>query len=627
NFMSPKPDLSFSVLEEFVNEPIVSEPTVKKPVVETSKAKASVDNFDHLQYDCDNHQRQFNNKKMVKPVWNYTQRVNHQNFSRMTHPSPKRNMVPKVVLMRSGLVSLITARPVNTAQSRTTINSARAMTNLSKSAHSTVKWPIHKNTTFKNSNFNQRVNTIKDKNVNTVRPKAVVNAAKPKAVVNAARPKAVVNAVKGNNVNVVKASACWVWKPKTKVLDHGNPQIDLQDQGVIDSGCSRHMTGNMSYLTDYEEIDGGYVAFGGNPKGGKITGRGTIKTGNLDFENVYFVRELKFNLFSVSQMCDKKNSVLFNDTECIVLSPNFKLTDESQVLLKVPRKNNMYSVDLKNIVPKGGLTCLFAKATSDESKLWHRRLGHINFKTMNKLIKGNLVREMSTSNVHQQSLADAGSETRPPMLERGLYEFIMFTPSDSNEPKMQTEEDLKGDDLKYYEAEIEAMNLILISIPNDIYNSVDACTTAKAMWERVEREALVSVYNRFPQLMNDLERNHIIFPKVTINTKFLNCLQPEWLKYVTQVHLAKRLTDDFYDDLFDYLQQFEKLVNASRAKKLKKSLDPLALVAHTGSSSQYYVTHPSFVVDYDDDYQGDTVQNNSDDPLTSAMILLARAII
>ncbi|GJX69478.1 putative ribonuclease H-like domain-containing protein [Tanacetum coccineum] len=68
------------------------------------------------------------------------------------------------------------------------------------------------------------------------------------------------------------------------------------------------------------------------------------------------------------------------------------LIDESQVLLRVPRKNNMYSVDLKNIVPKGGLTCLFAKSTSDESKLWHRRLGHLNFKTMNKLVKGNLVR-------------------------------------------------------------------------------------------------------------------------------------------------------------------------------------------------------------------------------------------
>ncbi|GJS95560.1 DNA-directed DNA polymerase [Tanacetum coccineum] len=106
--------------------------------------------------------------------------------------------------------------------------------------------------------------------------------------VNTAKPKAVVNAVKGNNVNDIKASACWVWKPKTKVLDHVSKHnsasitlkkfdyVDAQgrsksDQGVIDSGCSRHMTGNMSYLTDYEKIDGGYVAFGGNPKGGKIT--------------------------------------------------------------------------------------------------------------------------------------------------------------------------------------------------------------------------------------------------------------------------------------------------------------------------------------------------------------------
>ncbi|GJS17627.1 retrovirus-related pol polyprotein from transposon TNT 1-94 [Tanacetum coccineum] len=77
-------------------------------------------------------------------------------------------------------------------------------------------------------------------------------------------------------------------------------------------------------------------------------------------------------------MCDKKNSVLFNDTKCIVLSPNFKLIDESQVLLRVPRKNNMYNIDLKNTVPKGGLTCLFAEAISDESKHWHRRLEAVN---------------------------------------------------------------------------------------------------------------------------------------------------------------------------------------------------------------------------------------------------------
>ncbi|GJZ93754.1 putative ribonuclease H-like domain-containing protein [Tanacetum coccineum] len=304
-------------------------------------------------------------------------------FCKKTHPCLKEHGFQVAVLMNSGLVSVNTARQVNVAHSKTTVNAARLKLRFSKTAHLIVMRPIHKKTTFKNNNFIQRINTVKDKNINT---------AKPKVVVNAARPKAVVNVVKGNNVNAVKALACWVWKPKNKVLDHGNPQVDLQDQGVIDSGCSRHMIGNMFYLTDYEEIDGGYVAFGGNPKGEKIIGKGTIKTGNLDFENVYFVRELKFNLFSVLQMCDKKNSVLFNDTECIVLSPNFKLIDESQVLLRVPRKNNMYSVDLKNIVPKGGLTYLFEKATSDESKLWNRRLGHLNFKTMNKLVKGNLVR-------------------------------------------------------------------------------------------------------------------------------------------------------------------------------------------------------------------------------------------
>ncbi|GKD22615.1 hypothetical protein Tco_1224318 [Tanacetum coccineum] len=82
------------------------------------------------------------------------------------------------------------------------MNAAKPMSYFSKKAHSTVKRRIHKNTKFKNNNFNQRVNTIKGKNVNT------------------ARPKAVVNAVKGNNVNAVKASACWVWKLKNKVLNH-----------------------------------------------------------------------------------------------------------------------------------------------------------------------------------------------------------------------------------------------------------------------------------------------------------------------------------------------------------------------------------------------------------------------
>ncbi|GKE96527.1 hypothetical protein Tco_1581382, partial [Tanacetum coccineum] len=115
---------------------------------------------------------------------------------------------------------------------KTIVNAARPMSYLSKIAHSTVKRPIHKNATFKNSNFNQRVNTIKDNNVNTVRPKVVVNAvrpkvvvndvkdnnvntARPKAVFNVARPKAVVNAVKENNVDAQDISkSVMAWVPK-----------------------------------------------------------------------------------------------------------------------------------------------------------------------------------------------------------------------------------------------------------------------------------------------------------------------------------------------------------------------------------------------------------------------------
>ncbi|GJW35077.1 retrovirus-related pol polyprotein from transposon TNT 1-94 [Tanacetum coccineum] len=163
---------------------------------------------------------------------------------------------------------------------------------------------------------------------------------------------------------------------------------------------------------------------------------------------------------------------------------------------------------------------------------------------------------MSTSKTYQQSLVDAGSENGPPMLERGPYQFEMFIPNNSTVLKLQTAEDLQGDVLLHYDAEMELMNLILLSSPNEIYNFVDGCTSAKDMCKRVE--PLVSVYNRSAQLMNDLERNGRHFPI-----------------------------------------QFEKLVNVSRAKKLEKSHDPLAL---------------------------DDVHSNSEDPLASAMLLLAQAI-
>nr|GFB20846.1 putative ribonuclease H-like domain-containing protein [Tanacetum cinerariifolium] len=161
----------------------------------------------------------------------------------------------------------------------------------------------------------------------------------------------------------------WVWRPKCIILDH-----DFRT-------TSASMT--------LKRFDYDYAL--GRSKSVMAWVR-KIKTGKFDFDDVYFVKELKFNLFSVSQMCDKKNNILLTDTECLVLSSDFKLPDASQVLLRVPRENNMYNVNLKNIIPSGKLTCLFAKATLDESNLWHRRLCHVNFKTINKLVKGNLVR-------------------------------------------------------------------------------------------------------------------------------------------------------------------------------------------------------------------------------------------
>ncbi|GKC67946.1 hypothetical protein Tco_1100544 [Tanacetum coccineum] len=74
------------------------------------------------------------------------------------------------------------------------------------------------------------------------------------------------------------------------IANQGHPQ--KEDQGYVDSGCSRHMTGNMSYLSDFNDFDGGYVAFRGGAKGERITGKGTLKTGKLDFEDVYFIKEL-----------------------------------------------------------------------------------------------------------------------------------------------------------------------------------------------------------------------------------------------------------------------------------------------------------------------------------------------
>nr|GEW82652.1 putative ribonuclease H-like domain-containing protein [Tanacetum cinerariifolium] len=215
-------------------------------------------------------------------------------------------------------------------------------------------------------------------------------------------------------------------KSRDNVSRITNASMTLKQFDYTDAlGRSKHMTGNISYLSDFEEINEGYVAFGGNPKGDILTSKCKIKTCKLDFDDVYFVKELKFNIFSVLKMCDKKNIILFKDTECVVLSFDFKLPDENHVLLRVPRENNMYNVDLKNIVPSGDLTCLFSKATLDESNLWHRRLGHLNFKTMNKIVKGEDTSQPSPPPIASTEAPQTVSSIKLLILKKG--EYILWT--------------------------------------------------------------------------------------------------------------------------------------------------------------------------------------------------------
>nr|GEZ31845.1 ribonuclease H-like domain-containing protein [Tanacetum cinerariifolium] len=257
----------------------------------------------HLIKDCD-----FYEKKMAQtPARNHAQRENHQQYARMTLPIPQKHVVPTAVLTKCKLVPITAARPVTVVVPKPHVTRPRPVKTIITKPHSPPRRNINRRPSPKASTFPLKV-------------------------------------------TAAKASM-------------GNPRHALKDKRGIDSGCSRHMTGNMSYLSDFKEINGGYVAFGGNLKGGKISSK---------------------------------------DTECIVLFPEFKLPDENQMLLRVPKENNMYNVDLKNIVPSGDLTCLFAKATLDESNLWHRRLGHINFKIMNKLVKG-IKREFSVPRTPQQN--------------------------------------------------------------------------------------------------------------------------------------------------------------------------------------------------------------------------------
>nr|GEV67901.1 hypothetical protein [Tanacetum cinerariifolium] len=246
---------------------------------------------DHLIKDCDYHA-----KKMAQPTpKNHAHRGNHTQYASLTHTNPQKHMVPAALLTQSKPISITAVRPVSTDVPKIKVTRPSHAKPIVTKFNSPIRRHLTHSPSPKASNSPPRVTAVK----------ALV----------------------------------------------GNPQHVLKDKRVIDSGCSRHMTGNMSYLSDFKELNAGYVAFGGNPKGGKISRKGNTKTGKLDFDDVYFDKELNFNLFSVSQMCNKKNSVHFTNTECLVLSPDFKLLDESQALLRVPKEKQYVQCNLVRGLP------------------------------------------------------------------------------------------------------------------------------------------------------------------------------------------------------------------------------------------------------------------------------------
>nr|GEV62954.1 hypothetical protein [Tanacetum cinerariifolium] len=338
NFMPPRPDLSFAGLDDSVFKSRMSEivtnvhetktsasKTSKKSIKKPKTVRSSAPLIEEWESDSNDDcvirpsikqnkpsyakinfvKSDENIRKSVIEQHAYRQDENRKSMFKkrirlLVKGKLDRNCIPTAVATKSRQVpvntvkqsspraatSISTARHVNTVVHKPKMNDALPINYSYFQAHSSIKRPNKKRTAVTNINFNKKVSTAKVNNVTTAGPKAVASNAE------------------GNRENVVKSSTCWIWRPTGNVIDRiskDSGSYMLKRFNYVDlQGRLKHMTGNNSSLTDYQEIDGGFVVFGGSPKGGKITRKGKIKTGKLDFEDVYFVKELKFNLFSVS---------------------------------------------------------------------------------------------------------------------------------------------------------------------------------------------------------------------------------------------------------------------------------------------------------------------------------------
>nr|GEZ67831.1 integrase, catalytic region, zinc finger, CCHC-type, peptidase aspartic, catalytic [Tanacetum cinerariifolium] len=168
---------------------------------------------------------------------------------------------------------------------------------------------------------------------------------------------------------------------------------------IIDSGCSKHMTGNRALLTNFVELILGTVRFGNNDFAA-IAGYEDVVIGSMTIKKVYYVEGLGHNLFSVGQFCDKGLEVAFRKSTCFVRN------EDGVDLLTGDRSLNLYTIAF-NKVASNSSTCLLAKASSSQSWLWHQRFSHLNFATINNLLKNNLVQGLPKMKFEKDHLCSA----------------------------------------------------------------------------------------------------------------------------------------------------------------------------------------------------------------------------
>ncbi|GJX49651.1 retrovirus-related pol polyprotein from transposon TNT 1-94 [Tanacetum coccineum] len=177
---------------------------------------------------------------------------------------------------------------------------------------------------------------------------------------------------------------------------HATPTVMLW---YLDSGCSKHMTGNRSKLMNFVEKFIGSVRFG-NDHLGAIMGYGDYVMGDSVISRVYYVEGLGHNLFSVGQFCDSDLEVAFRKHTCFVR--DIKGTD----ILKGSRGTNLYTISIDEMM-KSSPICLLSKASKSKSWLWHRRLNHLNFGTINDLARKDLVRGLPRLKFEKDHLCSA----------------------------------------------------------------------------------------------------------------------------------------------------------------------------------------------------------------------------